>query len=166
MPKKLHQKIAASTDLYRCDLLFVHRDAERTSLEDRLDEVGRAIEEASRMKEIPPSIGVVPVRMTEAWLLFDAGAIREAADNPNGTVRLNLPRLNRLEGIPDPKARLHALIREAAELGTHRTSRFRVGHRVQRIPEYIQDFSPLRESTAFANLEEELRRTIESQGWG
>lgn len=165
MPRRLRQKITASTDLYQCDLLFVHRDAERVSLRDRRDEIGRAIEEAARIEEIPPSVGVVPVRMTEAWLLFETGAIREAADNPNGAARLDLPRLNRVEGISDPKARLHSLIREAAELGTHRRSRFRVRHRVQRVSEYIQDFSPLRELTAFANLENELTRTIESQGW-
>jgi len=166
MPNKLHQRIIASTDFYQCDLLFIHRDAERASLVDRLDEARKAIEKVAQVKEIPPSIAVVPVRMTEAWLLFDADAIREAADNPNGAARLDLPRLNRIERISDPKNMLHSLIREAAELGTHRRSRFRVRHRVHRVSEYIEDFSPLRELTAFANMENEIKRMIQSQGWG
>ncbi len=165
MPRELHQKITASIDLYQCDLLFVHRDAETMPLEDRLTEVANAFEQAGQVKELPPSIGVVPVRMTEAWLLFDTDAIREAAENPNGIVHLNLPRLNRVEGIPDPKDKLHTLILQATELGSRRKKGFRVRRSVQRIPEYIEDFSPLRELTAFSRLEDELKRTVESQVW-
>ena len=166
MPRGLKQRIIASTDFYQCDLLFIHRDAERASLGDRLDEIGRAIEEAALMKEVPPFVGVVPVRMTEAWLLFDADAIREAADNPNGTVRLDLPRLNRVEGISDPKAKLHNLILEATELGPRRRRSFRARRVVQRIPEYIEDFRPLRRLSAFVALEGAVKKTVESQSWG
>jgi hypothetical protein len=38
-------------------------------------------------------IPVVPVRMTEAWLLADEFAIRSAPGNPNGTQSLDLPDL-------------------------------------------------------------------------
>ena len=166
LPKALHQKIKTTMDFYQCDLLFVHRDAEAISLSDRLVEVSTAVEEARQSTRLPPCVGVVPVRMTEAWLLFDADAIREAAGNPNGTIYLNLPRLTKLEDVPDPKTILHNLILEATELGSRRKRHFKVKHAVQRIPEHIQDFSPLRELTAFSNLEEELTRTISSQCWG
>jgi len=162
----LHQKIKMTVDLYQCDLLFVHRDAETISLNDRLVEVSAAVEEARQSTRLPPCVGVVPVRMTEAWLLFDTDAIREAAGNPNGTTHLNLPILTRLEDVPDPKTILHNLILEATELGTRRKRHFKVKGAVQRIPEYIEDFSPLRELRAFSNLEEEITRTITSQRWG
>jgi len=166
LSKELHQKIKMTIDFYQCDLLFIHRDAETISLEDRLVEISNAIEEARQSTSLPPYVCVVPVRMTEAWLLFDTNAIREAAGNPNGTVCLNLPKLKKLEDLPDPKVRLHNLILEATELGTYRKRRFKIKRAVQRIPEYIEDFSPLRELTAFSNLEEELAGIITSQCWG
>jgi hypothetical protein len=130
------------------------------SLNDRLTEIREAIDKACVGKHLLPSIGVVPVRMTEAWLLFDIEAIREAAGNPSGKVRLDLPSLQRIEDLPDPKTRLHTLILEATELGAHRKSRFDVNAAVQRIPIYIEDFSPLRVLPAFSDLEERVRKMV------
>lgn len=166
LSKELHHKIKMTIDFYQCDLLFIHRDAETISFEDRLVEISNAFEEAGKYTSLPPYVCVVPVRMTEAWLLFDTNAIREAAGNPNGTVALKLPKLKKLENLPDPKFRLHNFILEATELGTYRKRRFKVKLAVQRIPEYIEDFSPLRKLTAFSNLEEALMGTITSQCWG
>lgn len=166
LPKVLCQKIKLTIDFYQCDLLFVHRDAETVSLNHRLAEVSDAVEEARQSTRLPPCVGVVPVKMTEAWLLFDTDAIREAAGNPNGTIHLNLLKLTKLEDVPAPKAVLHNLILEATELGARRKRNFKVKRAVQRIPEYVDDFSPLRELTAFSYLEEELTRAIASQNWG
>jgi hypothetical protein len=134
-------------------------------LDDRLNEIRQAVTEASIDNDISDFICVVPIRMTEAWLLFDIDAIRQAAGNPNGTIKLNLPKLKRLEDIPNPKTKLHNLILEATELGTQRKNRFKVKQAVQRIPEYIEDFSPLRNLSAFTALEEEVIRIVESQSW-
>jgi len=164
-PKELHKRIQISLELYPCDLLFVHRDAEAEPLEDRLTEISEAVDKAGTDTEIPPSIGVVPVRMTETWLLFDITAIREASGNPNGTVSLDLPRLPNIENLSDPKEKLHSLMREATELGARRRKQFDVNSAVLRIPEYIQDFSPLRRLPAFSSLDSRLRTTIESQNW-
>jgi len=92
-PKPLHERIAVSMELYPCDLLFVHRDAEKIPLDNRVSEIQQALSRAStRSKDlVPPTVCVVPVRMQEAWLLFDETALRKAAGNPNGTQKLNLP---------------------------------------------------------------------------
>ena len=45
---------------------------------------------------------VIPVRMTEAWLLIDELALRRAAGNPNGRNPLDLPALKDLEALPEP----------------------------------------------------------------
>jgi len=164
-PRELYEKIRTSIDLYPCDLLFIHRDGESVSLDDRLTEIREAIDKACVGKRLPPCIGVVPVRMTEAWLLFDIDAIREAAGNPSGKMRLDLPLLQRIEDLPDPKTRLHTLILEATERGAHRKSRFDVNVAVQRIPEYIEDFSPLRALPAFSSLENRVTATINNHGW-
>lgn len=125
-PKTLHEKVQVTVQLYPCDLLFVHRDAETVSLQDRQSEVDEAVSTACRTVVIPPAIAVIPVRMIEAWLLFDEQAIRTAAGNPNGSVDLGLPRPIEVESIPDPKDKLHHLILDATELGTHRRGRFNV----------------------------------------
>ena len=164
-PRELHEKIRESVRLYSCDLLFVHRDAEAISLEVRLNEIRQAVSHASVENETSTVVCVVPVRMTEAWLLFDISAIRQAAGNPNGTVSLNLPNLSTVESLPDPKRVLHDILREATELNTRRKKRFDTNKAVQRIPEFIEDFSPLRRLSAFIALEEKVKETIESQRW-
>lgn len=164
-PRELHEKIQKSIELYPCDLLFIHRDAETTSLEERLGEINQAVSNAIVDRQMPAVVCVVPIRMTEAWLLFDINAIRQAAGNPNGTVPLNLPTLSDVESIPNPKRVLHNILRTATELRTYRRRRFDTNFAVQRIPECIEDFSPLRSLSAFIALEDELKRTIESQCW-
>ncbi len=105
---------------------------------------------------------IVPVRMTEAWLLFDGTAIRKAADNPNGRVALKLPPVRRVEDLPDPKQMLHEALEIASEKTGRRLEQFRrdLPRRVQRVAEFIADFEPLRAVPAFHEFEEEVRRTL------
>ncbi|NOK61282.1 MAG: DUF4276 family protein [Chloroflexi bacterium AL-W] len=165
-PEGLSLRIEKAVALYPCDVLFVHRDAERESRQKRIDEIHTALEEIEASIDIPV-VPVVPVRMQEAWLLFDVVAIRQSASNPNGSVRLNLPRITDLERRPDPKEDLYELLRIACELHGRRLKRFdaSISKVAQRVTDYINDFSPLRELPAFVALEEELRRIIETCGW-
>jgi len=102
--------------------------------------------------------------MMEVWLLIDAGAIRRAADNPNGQVHLALPPLNRLEGQPDPKSHLRNLLVEASELNRRRRQQFQrdILWRCARVAELIADFSPLRTLSAFADFEQRTREVMEA----
>jgi hypothetical protein len=162
-PKALHEKIRAAVRLYPCDLLFVHRDAEGKPLPERKAEIDDAVRHACGADVIPPAVAVIPVRMTETWLLFDAQAIRNAAGNPNGSIKLDLPQSTELECITDPKNVLRKMILQATELGSHRRARFDVGNAIQRIPEYIDDFSPLRKLSAFTALEERITEVLREQ---
>src|SRR5688572_3327502 len=72
-----------SLEYFPCDLLFVHRDAEREPSTKRSAEVEEACQELAEL-QVLPVICVVPVRMTEAWLLIEQQAIRNAAGNKNG----------------------------------------------------------------------------------
>ena len=75
-PRSLSERISRSLELYPCDLLFIHRDAERAPVESRIAEIRESVKE----KQIAPTpvICVVPVRMTEAWLLIDRRSRAEA----------------------------------------------------------------------------------------
>jgi hypothetical protein len=111
-----------------------------------------------------PTVCVVPVRMTEAWLLFDILALRKAASNPNGKVELHLPDIKSLENEPDPKHILHQILRQASGLPPRRLRKFSADDCTHRVSELINDFSPLRVLPAFAALEAELKNVVKNQG--
>jgi hypothetical protein len=139
--------VAEVLQRYRPDLLFVHRDAE-------------GVPHATRKLEIPRVdrlVPVVPVRMTEAWLLIDEAAIRSAAGNPRGAVPLDLPRASRLEAVGDAKKQLVELLVAASGHRGRRRQQFDRAEAVQLVANHITDFSPLRDLPAFADMERELR---------
>jgi hypothetical protein len=145
-PKRLAGRVSAALDLYPCDLLVVHRDAEREPPENRV----REIREATRNLTIQV-VPAVPVRMTEAWLLFDESAIRRAAGCPNGSMSLELPTLKATESTPDPKSILHEALREASNLSGRRRKRFMPD--ISRVSDLVDDFSPLRALDGFRTFE-------------
>ncbi|MEM7532872.1 MAG: hypothetical protein AAF639_11895 [Chloroflexota bacterium] len=161
-PKTLIEKIDYALDKYPCDLLFIHRDAERESREDRQREIDTAYANMHKNEATPlPYICVIPVRMTEAWLLFDEGAVRRAAGNESTKIFLDVPPLYRLESLPDPKTTLHDLLRKASGLQGRRLKKFSTHQRVRHISELIDDFSPLRALSAFGAMEYDVQRLIE-----
>lgn len=162
--RHLAARIARTVELFPCDLLFVHRDAEGEQRERRVEEIEAALAAVDSWDR-DRTVAVVPMRMTEAWLLIDAAALRSAAGNPRGSVRLSIPAVRQLEGLPDPKKTLHDLIRRASSLGGRRLSRFRMDQAVHRLAQTIQDYSPLRDLSAFRALEEEVEKTLTERGW-
>ena len=155
-PHSLSERVRYSLQLYPADLLFVHRDAEREPRENRVREIHSALNQLKEKVRSIPVVCVIPVRMQEAWLLFDEIALRHASGNPHGDTPLNLPSLARLEDLPDPKDLLHSLLRDASGLHGRRKRRFDVHHAARRVGEFIDSFAPLRALSAFAALEEEL----------
>lgn len=162
-PETLSERIALSVDLFPCDLLFVHRDAEGVPHATRKAEIQRALADCA--EGAAPAVCVVPVRMQEAWLLFDGPAIRRAAGNPSGDQLLELPRLRDLERLPNPKELLHELLREASGLHGRRRKRFSAQTGSRRVVEFMEDFSPLLELSAFQALDEDLRTIVRDHGW-
>ena len=110
-----------------CDLLFIHRDADASQEssgagpERRYDEVARAVADASYEGAW---VGIVPVRMTEAWLLLDELAIRRVAGRPHGDEPLGLPLTNQVQNESDPKGRLAEALITASGAKGRRLRRF------------------------------------------
>ena len=134
-------------------LVFAHRDAEKAAFEDRLREFEQVLSEHS---EVVP---VIPVRMSEAWLLIDGAAIANAAGSPDAKVPV--PKLSTLEGIADPKAELTELLFKAAGSPKGRSGkRFKRSagkHRVH-LASLITDYSPLESVSAFVEFQNALAR--------
>ena len=160
---KLPERIEWTLELYPCDVLFVHRDAEKEPHDNRIVEIREAVEQVQQW-QIDTTICVVPVRMLEAWLLFDQSALRYAAGNPKGKQRLKLPPLNKVEKLPDPKESLYELLRQASGLSGRRRKKLSVRAGVHRVAQTISDFTPLRALPAFQALEREVQRYLKTQG--
>lgn len=157
-PEGLGERLRVALEMYDCDLLFVHRDAEGQSIAERHREVLDALDASHH-----PHVCVVPVRMTEAWLMFDEAAVRQAAGNPGGRSPLDLPPMNHIEKEPDPKGKLHQALRVASGLPPGRQKRFNPRAAVYRVAETIRDYSPLRELPAFREVEQQVVRYLEGR---
>jgi hypothetical protein len=156
-PKTLEERIQSSIEYYPCDVLFIHRDADAQGRSQRLKEIDSALNKLAA-QNVVPVIGVIPIRMTEAWLLFDEAAIRSAAENPAGRQSLILPKLAAIEQQADPKETLYGLLRQASGKSGRRLKQFnaRLSDKVKRISELTDNFVPLRQLGAFMALEAEI----------
>jgi len=154
----LAARVEKALELFPCDLLIVHRDAETQEYEQRFSEIDSAIRETGYM--LDRTVRIVPVRMQEAWFLPFESAIRRAAGRPTGRARLNIPKLADIESVPDPKALLHQLLRTAAEVSGRRLQRFDINAAASRVAELVEDFSPLCALPAFARFESELKTAL------
>lgn len=134
------------------DLVFVHRDAERQNPQWRYDEIAKAVAEAS---PCPPAVAVVPVRMTEAWLLLDEETLRKVAGRPRSTVHLNLPPPSQLEACPDPKSVLREVLDLASGLAGRRLRRFRerFGENRRIVLDHLDIDGPVRQLPSWQALE-------------
>jgi len=146
------ERMKAAVSLYPCDLLFVHRDAESMDASTREAEIRQGL---NGISPPPALICVIPVRMTEAWLLTSEAAIRAAVGNPNGSVALNLPPVARIESI-DAKEILFRALETAKDLGARRRSKFRPDVYRHRVAELFQETAQLRELPSFRHLETQV----------
>ncbi|MBD2175596.1 DUF4276 family protein [Pseudanabaena sp. FACHB-1998] len=159
-PKRLQDKIAIALDLFPCNILFIHRDAEsdETPIETRTKEIRKA--EKLIKKTLPPIVCVIPIKMIESWLLFNEEAIRKVVGNPSGRQNLSLPKISEIEKIADPKERLEKLLTDAS-FPNRRGKRVNIpSNYCVRIAEEIEDYEPLRNLSAFQELEKEVEITL------
>ena len=164
---KLDDRITAALDFYPCNLLFVHRDAEAASASARQYEI-----EAAWTRQPPLSgeqlVTIIPVRMTEAWLLVDEAAIRAASGNPNGSLALDLPKVSKLQQLKDPKDVLFEALRVASGLSPGRLKNFSPDARRHRVSELMASSDPpsftvLRALPSFVGLETQVQQLFQRQ---
>jgi hypothetical protein len=153
-PKTLAERMIRALQIYPCGVLFIHRDAEREPLDKRVEEIRGAMSNAGIHET--QTICVIPVRMQEAWLLHEEQAIRNASGNKAGKMPLDLPPVRTVEQIPDPKKTLYGLLKTASGLSGRRLQSFHPQSLAHRVSEFIEDFRPLRQLSAFQALECEI----------
>lgn len=159
--RRLADRMRFALTQFPSNLVFVHRDAEQTdALPQRTAELADALQE---LPQVPATVLVVPVRMTETWLLTDAQAIRCAAGNPSGQADLDLPPLRRLESV-DAKRQLFTALTAAAEMNKRRSSRLNPEALRHRVVDFIDDLARLRCLPSFNHFETQLKQYFREIG--
>ncbi len=153
----LRARIETALNLFPCDFLFVHRDAEGLEATVRQAEIEG---NWPNIQHGPILICVIPVRMSEAWLLVNETPIRAAVGNPNGITALNLPAVKDIESLPDPKGVLFAALQTASELNSNRKRRFNPHQFRHRVSELTNDIAPLRRLGSFQHLEAQVKKHL------
>ena len=156
----LASRIEAALTHYPCEILLVHRDSEKQTWSSRMDEIRQVIGQLS----VPPPrwVEIVPVRMTEAWLLSSELAVRRAAGNRSSAVDLALGSAKAWEAHPDPKLVLHSALRAASGLTGRRLAKFNVHEAQHRVASLISDFSNLRSLKSFREFESSFGRAFDA----
>jgi hypothetical protein len=157
-------RLRSAVDVFPCDVLFLHRDADRETREARVEEINRWLADAHPLS-VAATVAVIPIRTTEAWLLTDESAIRQAAGNRNGSVALSLPKPSKVEAEADPKATLLTALRVASERRGRRLKSFDAYAARTRIGECMADPSTLRELAAFRQLEADVLAVCSANDW-
>ena len=151
--KDVGSRVEASRKLVGTDvdLVVVHRDADNVGHDARLVEIDHAV---SRVMDEAQLVPVVPVRMTEAWLLLDEAAIRHVAGNPNGRNRLPLPKRKEAERVADPKALLAECLLTAANVTGRKRDRLakRFGQSRRQLLERLDPDGPVVELQSWKHL--------------
>jgi hypothetical protein len=156
--KTLEQKITKAIEYYEPDIIFIHRDAEKQTLESRETEIQEALDKLENADfKKKKFVRIIPIRMTEAWLLINEKAIRCAAGNPNGKIPLSIPKIKSLESIPDPKAILEDFLRLASGLSGRKLRDLNTRHSIQLIAEFIEDFSPLDQLSSYLYFKNQIQ---------
>ena len=158
--RKVADRLQAVLDLGSSpDIVFVHRDSEKQDPTLRHHEVATAV---ASVDPSLPSVAVVPVRMTEAWLLVDEQRIRDVAGCSNSSINLGLPALRQIEEHPDPKTLLRSALDAASGLHGRRLRQFqqRFGENRRTLLQRLDVHGPIRQLPAWQSLEASLDTTL------
>lgn len=146
------------------DLVFVHRDADSRSPDARISEI---LDGADSVGVRDLCVAVVPVQMTEAWLLTDENAIRAVVGKPDGRTDLNLPAIKHVESISDPKSTLAEVLEVASECRGRRLAAVKrqfAGHR-KVLLERLDPEGPVTRLDSWRLLEQSISEIMEARHW-
>lgn len=142
------------------DVVVVHRDADNMGLGARKAEIADAIQVVGTGSAVVP---VIPVRMTEAWLLLDETAIRSVAGNPKGRMALTLPKPHEVEAASDPKDMLRQSLLSAAGVTGRRREAVakRFNQHRRQLLERLDRSGPVAKLPAWQSMVAEISRVVD-----
>ena len=156
----LAEKIAYALDPenFQFDILFVHRDAENETASKRAEEITQSTPLGNHHV-----VCVIPVRMTESWLITSEKVIKDAVGNSHSKAKLALPLQNKIESC-DSKAVLFSALIKASEYGAQRRRTFKPEQFRYRVAELTTDLTALRKISSFKQMEDTLIDVLQQLG--
>ena len=91
--------------------------------------------------------------------------VADGPSDPNGIQPLDMPDVQKLEGLADPKQLIRELLRQASGLQGRRLKRYNWRSSAHRVAEMISDFSPLYRLAAFQRLAAAVERVATAGKW-
>lgn len=153
-------------------LLTVHADADDVTplraMRERITPGFQAVAAAQRAGQqvCGKLTAIVPVQMTEAWMLADSDALRNIIGAMQTAQHLNLPvRPALVEGIADPKARIREVL---AMVQAERTRRRRTQRKIADLYEPLArriDLNRLYLAPSFARFQDDLQSALVDLGF-
>ena len=153
----LESRIKSALENFPCDFLFVHRDDEGVGIQVRQREIEDSWPAGTPLAAL---VCVIPVRMTESWLIANEKPIRSAVGNPNGTEELGLPDAKDIESSQSPKEILFRALTTATGWNAHRRAKFNPHKFRHRVSELTDDLAPLRLLASFKHLEVQVKKHL------
>ncbi len=163
LQKDIPSRIKSALEYYPFDILIYHRDAETNNLQTIESRKKEILKNLANDEDLYKVVFVIPVRMTESWLLIDVEAIRKAAGNRNYKGEIDIPSIYDIEKEPKPKELLHRLLKEASGNTGRRLKKFDPHKAVHLVAENINDFSILRNLKAFQRFEKDLIEILKAK---
>ena len=158
-PSGLTLKIKAVQKLYESiDFLVIHRDADSVGRDHRMNEIKSAIASVSPSFDF---VAMIPVRMTEAWLLVDQAAIIHAMERPTYNKKIIFPPIKKIEKLAYPKNLLLQIVQEIADLPKRRKNELNFPRIRKNIGEHISNYTILKILPAFALFEADLLSVLD-----
>ena len=157
IPARLRQLLTEETGT-GIDMVFIHRDSDGPDRNGREREIRRGVEESGFPH---PSIPVIPVQETEAWLLLDEQAIRDVVAS-KGKQPLRLPKPNAIEGTRNPKEILQKALLAASETSGRRLKKEKnsFNHHRRVLLQRLDPFGAVRDLPSWQRLERDIQRAL------
>lgn len=162
-----HAILAVARRVHGYHLLFVHADADAPTATAALRQriaPGIALVQAAQQRGetvCPDLVPIVPVQMTEAWMLADRAALLAVMGSPADHHDLAMPvRPQQVEQIADPKQQLSSIFAEAL---ASRTRRVRRRHRIAELYEPLGrtvDLTALAQTPSYQQFVADLTQAL------
>lgn len=140
------------------DLVFVHRDADGRTSDERRSEI---LEAGSTFASgYPLLIPVIPIQELEAWLLLDEQAIRDVVGKPSGRQELGIPKVKHIEKTHQPKEILEkaCLLASNTTGRRHKEEKRKFPERRRVLLERLDIDGPVQDLSAWKAMQEDIQR--------
>lgn len=162
-PREIRISEAAKQSANAWRILFVHTDGESNPTTVRAERIDPALQRLrTELPENRSGVGIVPVRETEAWLMADGNALRQAFGTSLSDERLGVTKPpRRVEQLTDPKLAFASAFAATSPNSTRK--RLGATAFLNVLGECIS-LAILRQIPAFQTLEAELTDVLARQG--